>query len=162
MDTTPEHGGNWGGTAGFNFAKRQLDSKARFVSGDIYEINPAAVGQFDIVFFFGVLYHLTNPMLALSNLLKVTREYCLIETACSGHPDGGHLALWEFVPGLDNDPTNYWYPTPMGLIRCLQHAGFRRFDAVYYDKARMTIRAFPPGPEAMESSSVRFSLNSPG
>jgi SAM-dependent methyltransferase len=39
-----------------------------------------ALGQFEIVFCFGLLYHLENPLLALRNLVAVTSDLLLIET----------------------------------------------------------------------------------
>lgn len=144
MDTTFEDGGNWGRLKGFEFARRHLDSQVQFVPGSVYELDPARHGRFDYVFFFGVLYHLTNPVEALRRLIGVTRECCLIETAFCTHPDGLKRPLWEFNHGQDNDPTNYWYPTVAGLAAVLRLVGFAEANVLYAQDGRLTVRAFPP------------------
>lgn len=146
LDTTFENGGNWGGTRGFEFARRHLGSRVQFTPGSVFDLDPAVHGQFDYVFFFGVLYHLTDPVAALRRVFAVTRECCLIETAYSDHPDGLSRALWEFKPGHDNDPTNYWYPTIAGLAAMLRLVGFAEANVLHAREGRLTIRAFPPQP----------------
>jgi hypothetical protein len=50
------------------------------------------VGQFDVVLFLGVFYHLVDPISALQNLAGVTREVAVVET---------HLDLRELGrPGM--------------------------------------------------------------
>lgn len=141
LDTTPERGGNWGGTAGFEFAKRQLGSRVEFRPGSVHDLDPAVHGRYDYVFFFGVLYHLTDPVDALRRVFAVTRECCLIETTISIHPDGLQRPIWEFLPGHDNDPTNYWYPTVAGLAAMLRWVGFAEANVLYAQNGRMTVRA---------------------
>ena len=65
---------------GFATAKRLLGSAVEYVQGSAYDIRPDRVGTFDVVFFFGVLYHLRYPLLALDRLHEVTDGYALIET----------------------------------------------------------------------------------
>ncbi|MGH9394590.1 MAG: class I SAM-dependent methyltransferase [Terriglobales bacterium] len=144
LDTSPEKGGNWGGTAGFEFARRHLGAQAKFQEGSVHELAPATHGRFDYVFFFGVLYHLTDPVDALRRVAAVTKECCLIETAYSTHPDGYSRPIWEFKHGHDNDPTNYWYPTIAGLAAVLRLAGFVDANVLYSQNGRLTVRAFPP------------------
>lgn len=144
MDTTFENGGNWGYNKGFEFARRRLGSKVKFVPGSVYDLDPERHGRFDYVFFFGVLYHLTDPVGALRRLLGVTRECCLIETAFSVHPDGLKRPIWEFDHGHDNDPTNYWYPTVAGLAAVLRQVGFTEANVLYAQDGRLTVRAYPP------------------
>jgi len=146
MDTTSENGGHWGGTAGFEFAHRRLGSQVEYRSGSVHELDPARHGRFDYVFFFGVLYHLTDPVDALRRLAAVTRECCLIETAFCVHPEGMARAFWEFAHGRDNDPTNYWFPTAAGLAAVLRWAGFAEANVIYAQQGRLTVRAFPATP----------------
>lgn len=141
MDTDQEHGGNWGGTRGFNFVKTHLGSNVEFVSCSVYDLDPASLPTIDIVFFFGVLYHLENPIEALKRVFKITGEYCLIETAYCFHQEGGSRAFWEFAPMRDNDPTNYWYPTLKGLDSMLRFVGFKEIHLIYVDQFRVTMRA---------------------
>ena len=77
---------------------------------DVPDLTSERVGQFDVVLFLGVFYHLVDPIRALQNLVALTKEVAVIET---------HLALSElerpamvFYPGteLNNDPSNWWGP----------------------------------------------------
>jgi len=60
--------------AGFNKLKAVLDSKVKYIQGSVYALDPEILGRFDIVLFFGVLYHLRYPLLAIDR----------IRTVCSG------------------------------------------------------------------------------
>ena len=55
-------------------------SKARYQRLDVYELDPARHGTFDIVLCLGVLYHLKHPLLALEKICAVTRGTCILET----------------------------------------------------------------------------------
>jgi hypothetical protein len=43
-------------------------------------VSPETVGEFDLVFCAGVLYHLENPLLDLKRIRSVTREQLILET----------------------------------------------------------------------------------
>ena len=47
---------------------------------DVDEIDVSTVGQFDITFCFGILYHLENPVLAMKRLSSVTQHVMLVDT----------------------------------------------------------------------------------
>ena len=40
----------------------------------VYNISPEIIGIFDVIFFFGTLYHLRYPLLALDKLAAVCTE----------------------------------------------------------------------------------------
>jgi tRNA (mo5U34)-methyltransferase len=126
---------------GFTFAHRRLNSRVELHPLSPYDLDPARHGKFDYVFFFGVLYHLTNPIEALHRVAAVTRERCLIETAYCDHPDGLKLGFWEFAHGRENDTTNYWYPTMRGLGNALQFVGFKEANVIFAQHGRMTVEA---------------------
>ena len=64
-----------------NFVKRALRlQKVDFKVMDIDEIAVSTVGQFDITFCFGILYHLENPVLAMKRLSSVTSHAMLVDT----------------------------------------------------------------------------------
>ncbi len=66
---------------GFSRLKCAVDSKVvRFVQQSVYELDPSVLGEFDVVLFFGVLYHLRHPLWAIDNIRKVCRGVALIET----------------------------------------------------------------------------------
>jgi tRNA (mo5U34)-methyltransferase len=51
-------GKTWGSKAGFELARRALNSNVEDMTIDVVELSPERVGVFDLVLFLGVLYHL--------------------------------------------------------------------------------------------------------
>lgn len=136
--------------APFELAKKALASKrVLFNNVDLqtyYRINLTMPqpNKFDIIFYFGVLYHIDSPFLdlvILADLLK-TGGFALIETAMSTRR-WTRGAMWELKPGFAGDPTNTWYPTERGLVDGLFAAGFSRVERIYIsrDRSRATFKA---------------------
>lgn len=53
---------------------------ASFFVGDIEKINNVELGQFDLVFVLGLLYHVENPMLILRKIKSLTNGFCVFDT----------------------------------------------------------------------------------
>jgi ubiquinone/menaquinone biosynthesis C-methylase UbiE len=72
-----------------------------FRQGDVHELDPLALGQFDVVLMMGLLYHLENPVGALRTCRALCRKLCLIET--------------QIVPGMSGwvDYGGYQYVRPL-------------------------------------------------
>jgi tRNA (mo5U34)-methyltransferase len=58
-----------------------------FETGDLFALDPAALGTFDIVFFIGIFYHLENPMQALRDARRMTRGVCVLEGQVARGPN---------------------------------------------------------------------------
>src|SRR5688500_4812147 len=56
IDFVPEH------YTGFAVARKILGSSVEYRMENVYNLAPAAFGEFDLVLFMGVLYHLRNPL----------------------------------------------------------------------------------------------------
>src|SRR6202162_4758994 len=67
-------------------AKAILDSKVEHVVADICYLTPRDIGYFDIVLFFGVLYHLKHPMLALERVCELTTDMACFATLVTDDP----------------------------------------------------------------------------
>lgn len=52
----------------------------RVQQSDVHALEPAKIGQFDLVLMFGLIYHLENPIGALRTALALTRNACVVET----------------------------------------------------------------------------------
>lgn len=134
MDATLEDGGNWGATKGFQYAHKDLNSKVNFFEGNIETYTQEK--QYNLVLFFGVLYHLKNPTLGLENACKLSNKTILIETAISNKNNNPNL---EFRPGHLGDTTNYYYPNILWLEQELNKNGFK-CEVIYNDEIRATVR----------------------
>jgi tRNA (mo5U34)-methyltransferase len=131
-----------------------LGSKVRFEQGSVYSLDQAKLGEFDIVLFLGVLYHLRYPLLALDKLRKVTKRTLFLETLVIDHRfiEGGkdfqalrdyhpalpNVALWQFYKGgeLANDQSNWFGPNIRAVLDGLESAGFSpRLYSTWGDRA---------------------------
>ena len=123
-------GKTWGSKAGFELARRVLNSHVEDMTMDVLELSPERVGIFDLVLFLGVLYHLRHPLLALERIFSVTGRHLILET----HID----MLWSTRPAmvfypsaeLHGDPTGWWGPNPAAVVAMLKSVGFRKVQLV--------------------------------
>ena len=70
-------------------AKAMLNSKVEHVVADISYLTPRDIGYFDIVLFFGVLYHLKHPMLALERVCELTTDLACVESFVTDEQPSG-------------------------------------------------------------------------
>lgn len=126
--------------ATFDFCRSVLgysEDQCRRYSMSVYDVTPEKLGLFDVVFFFGAIYHLRHPLLALDKLSAVCKEEIYIESAilddCSPYQGGfGHgykdtHVVMEFYQEDEyaGNKTNWWVPTLECLARMTKAAGFQ-------------------------------------
>ncbi len=125
---------NFNQMQGVRALKAALNSSVEICEQDIdYEFRLPDM-QFSVAFFLGVLYHLKNPFRALETL--VTRsEYCILSTRVTRFaPDktadlsGLPVAYLVNETETNNDSTNYWIFTNLGLKRLIERSGWRVID----------------------------------
>ena len=118
------------GRRGFDLAHRVLDSHVEARVADFMEVDLATLGQFDVVLYLGVLYHMRHPLLALERLAQVTRDLAVIETEAVCLPALDDRAFCQFfeTDDLSGDPTNWWSPNAQALVGLCRAAGFRRVE----------------------------------
>lgn len=112
----------------FDLARAALKADVEDMTIDVPDLNVARVGEFDVVLFLGVFYHLIDPIKALQDIAPIVRDVLIVETHLDLH-DFERPAM-VFYPGaeLNNDPTNWWGPNRK-LIECLlRYVGFTRID----------------------------------
>ena len=119
-----------GGKKGFELARKQLNSKVEDVNMEVLDISPQALGEFDLVLFLGVLYHMKHPLLALEGVSSVTKTQLILET----HVDLVHLRrpAMAFYPDaeLNNDSSNWWGPNTAAVEAMLRTVGFVKVERV--------------------------------
>ncbi len=118
----------------FDAARRWLESRVEPVVGDFMTLDAKSLGSFDVVLLLGVLYHLTDPVGAVSRAFELTRPggLCVIETEAMEIPWSGSRPLFEFFPGdeLMGDTSNWWAPNRAALLGLCRAAGFEEVEAL--------------------------------
>ena len=112
---------------------------------DVPEIS-RSTGQFDVVLFLDVFYHLFDPQTCLKNLSQCATDLLIVRT----HHD--HQAILTNTPimvhypdGYGGDSSNHWGPNPPLIYGLLRGAGFTK---IYYQdhpvsgRTRGTYHAF--------------------
>jgi len=106
----------------------------------VYDVSPERLGTFDLVLFFGTLYHLRHPLLALDKLAALCTGRIIVESAVTddfsaykggvGHGYGTDVVM-EFYPDaqLGNNHSNWWAPTTTCMAHMLRAAGFKDVTA---------------------------------
>jgi SAM-dependent methyltransferase len=111
-------------TLGFEVARELLGSAVEWVQCSAYDLDPAALGQFDVVVCGSLLLHLRDPLRALAAIRSVCRERLMstnqVELGLSLlHP---RLPLYRLdgTSGI----TQWWLANVSGHRRMLSAAGF--------------------------------------
>ena len=125
----------------------------------MYELDPRTFGTFDMVFFFGVLYHLRHPLLALEKILSVCTGTLLMQTHSLSENDPsvdrisevGKIPMAKFCPfGVQSgpnkeihDPTVFWIPNAEGAKAMLLSTGFKDVERLAHPRT-LVFRAQSP------------------
>ena len=144
----------------FNICRAALNSRAQSLHAGVYDLNPKTFGTFDVVLFYGVLYHLRHPLLALEKIHDVCTGTILMQTAISDDP--GEMPRAEFHRfGIKSgppenpvhDPTCFWFPNVACCAAMVEHVGFQHVErlapqapvgAVFRAKAARQGKGAPP------------------
>jgi tRNA (mo5U34)-methyltransferase len=158
LDIYPEH------TLGFSQIKEFLGSGVEYVQGSVYDLR-SALGdvQFDLVFYWGVIYHLRNPLLSLDGVRSMLKEggRAYIESAISDAELGNLAALpiARFYRGdeLGGDGTNWFAPSAACLEAWCASSGLRPLATTAWPegeptRAMITAERTPGAPEFTEIS----------
>ena len=120
-------------------ARTILGSNVESQVMNIYDISPENIGEFDCTIFFGVLYHLWHPMLALQLIRRVTKKCLLIETHVNETIDP-FSPLIRFYPRGEKYEGSTWVgPNLLALYEMLLCVGFKKVMLYrfrdYYERA---------------------------
>jgi tRNA (mo5U34)-methyltransferase len=107
-------------------AKELLGSKVEYLTLDVNELSARKLGRFDIVLFFGVLYHLRHPLLGLEKALELSMDRVLIESFVIPSEQRAIPAVMEFYERteLGGQMDNWCGPSPECLLALCRAAGF--------------------------------------
>ncbi|MEA2201815.1 MAG: tRNA (mo5U34)-methyltransferase [Solirubrobacteraceae bacterium] len=112
---------------GFDAIRSALGSRVAFRQLSVYELSRSIHGQFDYVVFWGVLYHLRHPLLALDNVRAVTAQTAYVETAVCDAELGAQpdtpLARFYRLDELGTDSSNWFAPNVRALVDWCRSCG---------------------------------------
>jgi SAM-dependent methyltransferase len=129
---------------------KEIDSSVEFVQADATSPDLVdKIGEVDVVWCFGVLYHLPSPYQLLQSLRQVCRETLLLESFTAPEVPGLHQVgfyvpylsdkdrtMWNVKSGAlalgvdtrfapeQGDANNFWFLTPTSVRALLRTAGF--------------------------------------
>jgi len=115
---------SFGGLEKFLYVRKDAGLDIEYRILDTYQIKRDLVGDFDLVLFLGVFYHLEDPINVIANIAEVATSWLVVET---------HLDLddvpnpaMRYYPGAElvNDTTNWWGPNQRCVEAFLRKAGF--------------------------------------
>lgn len=129
---------------GFEVCKKILNSNVIYVNSNVYSINKNSLGEFDLVLFLGLIYHLRHPVLAIDRIYDVLKENgaLILEShvidgglvdqdnqwisLSSIDPRLGQMQMAQFYAGgkLNNDVSNFWAPNLTCLTEIVSNSGF--------------------------------------
>jgi len=122
--------------------------KIRTLQSDVHSLETNALGQFDLVLCFGLIYHLENPVGALRKAFSLCKNVCLIETQIApGQTGVVDYGSYQFVKPIEAsfvviDETHETHgpeastqgicliPNLEGLIWILKKIGFLRVEVL--------------------------------
>jgi tRNA (mo5U34)-methyltransferase len=143
---------------GFEAARQILGSNVECKLANVYDVDPRVWGEFDIVLFLGVLYHLRHPLLALDRLRAVCRGRIYVESlACDDGvfldmehtkplqaiaPDLVGIPIAQFLPygRFHPDASNKWAPN-VACVRALLEDALFTVEDVHVWPGRVLTRA---------------------
>lgn len=122
----------------FNIGRAAFNSKATAYLCNVYDLSRKTFGTFDLVLFYGVLYHLQNPLLALEKIFEVCTGTLLMQTAICEVAGNEDVPLVKFNPGWMasgkkgelKDPTIFWMPNCTSVKMMLKAKGFQNVEII--------------------------------
>jgi tRNA (mo5U34)-methyltransferase len=134
----------------------------------VYELDPKEFGTFDLVMFFGLLYHVAHPLLAIEKVAAMTKGTLLIQSYTLETASEEEVPLARFqwngimsgpVENPIHDPTVFWEPNAACVNDMLRHVGFVNIERLPGPKPpprTALVRRLRPRKYAMWNSSAQF------
>jgi tRNA (mo5U34)-methyltransferase len=144
--------------SGFNIAKELLGSRVELVLGDFLTFDLQSLGQFDLVLFLGVLYHLRDPLLAIERLASIDAEQTIIETHVTRPLQGWKWSLIRRLapeafparymifggPDSSRDASTWWIQSPECVEAMMRACGFVDVRTAHRGWNRGVFHGFKP------------------
>src|SRR6185312_11522943 len=139
-------------------AKQLIGSKVEYLTLDVNELSASRLGRFDIVLFFGVLYHLRHPLLGLEKAVELSTDLARVESFVINPENRQIPAVMEFYERgeLGGQVDNWCGPSPECLVSMCRSAGFAQVELkdVTNNRASVVCRRHWPEPPAAPSATA--------
>ena len=122
-------------------AKHLLHSKVEYLTLDVNELSARRLGRFDIVLFFGVLYHLRQPLLGLEKTVELSTDLVLVESFVIPSEQRPNPAVMEFYERaeLGGQVDNWCGPSPECLLAMCRSAGLAQVQLLDITSQRASV-----------------------
>lgn len=134
--------------AGFRSLHEHFESKVQRQGLSIYQLNPSEHGGFDLVFNYGLIYHLRHPLLSLDTVRTVCRGAMVLETHIVNNHSTAPLSVF-YHDDVFRGWTNWTGPTEASIAAWLRSAGFP------YIKTRRPDQSRPNGRQIFAASTTQ-------
>jgi tRNA (mo5U34)-methyltransferase len=139
-------------------AKRLIGSRVEYLTLDVNELSARRLGRFDIVLFFGVLYHLRHPLLGLEKAVELSTGIALIESFVIAPEHRQHPAVMEYYERaeLGGQIDNWCGPSPECLLSFCRSAGFAQAELLDITNQRASVLCTRhwPAPDAQPAAAA--------
>jgi tRNA (mo5U34)-methyltransferase len=136
----------------FHEAKELIGSQVEYLTLDVNELSARTLGAFDIVLFFGVLYHLRHPLAGLEKAVELSTDLTLIESFVIEREERTIPSVMEFYERteLGGQVDNWCGPSPECLVSMCRSAGFAQVELkdITNQRASVVCRRSWPEPDA--------------
>jgi tRNA (mo5U34)-methyltransferase len=147
-------------------ARRLIGSRVDYLTLDVNELSARRLGRFDIVLFFGVLYHLRHPLLGLEKAVELSTDIALVESFVIAPEHREHPAVMEYYERaeLGGQIDNWCGPSPECLLSFCRSAGFAKAELVDITNQRASVVCkrhwpAPNAPPAAAAPQLRAAVN---
>jgi tRNA (mo5U34)-methyltransferase len=143
-------------------ARRLLGSRVDYRTLDVSELSAKRLGRFDIVLFFGVLYHLRHPLLGLERAMELSKDRVLVESFVIPSEVRDVPAVMEFYERgeLGGQIDNWCGPSPECLLGMARAAGFARAEIRDITNQRASAVCYRHWPDPLANATPAPHLNS--
>lgn len=142
----------------FHEAKDLIGSKVEYLTLDVNELSARKLGTFDIVLFFGVLYHLRHPLLGLEKAVELSTDLVLLESFVIQAEKRQIPSVMEFYERteLGGQVDNWCGPSPECLVSMCRSAGFAQVELkdITNQRASVICKRRWPEPDRVPSAPV--------
>ncbi|HUD99651.1 MAG TPA: DUF1698 domain-containing protein [Bryobacteraceae bacterium] len=145
-----------------------LGSRVDYRQLSVYDLDPRAIGRFDIVLFMGVLYHLKHPLLGLERVCAVAKDLVAVESFVlrDRHRPGLGVEEHTLMEFYENEEfggqfDNWTAPTLACLLAFCRAAGFVRVElnnVHEYGAAVSCYRSFTPSLVTVQPAPAKLHL----